>query len=310
MNRRGKRLMEDLDQEIQAHIELATQENIDRGMAPQEARYAALRKFGNVTRAKEDAREVWSVAWAEQLVQDIRFALRQLRKSLGFTVTAIITLAVGIGANTAIFSLTNQILLRDLPVPHAERLVILRSPGPNHGHTWGDVDQGAQSFSYPMYKDLRERATVFSGLLACRRVTVIVSGHGEAQVAHADLVSGNFFDTLEVQPELGRLFTPSNETAPGANTVAVLSFNYWSRQFGADPSIINKPLTVNGVPLTVVGVARKGFYGVQIGSTPDIFIPVTMKAQMAPSPNQTLEDRTDRWLPVMGRLKPGTTLAH
>src|SRR5213080_1796776 len=184
------------------------------------------------------------------------------------------------------------------------------SPGPNHGHTWGDVDQGAQSFSYPMYKDLRERATVFSGLLACRRITVTVSGHGETQAAHADLISGNFFQTLEVQPVLGRLFASSDETAPGANTVAVLSYSYWSRQFGADPSILNKPLAVNGIPLTVVGVARKGFYGVQIGLTPDLFIPVTMKAQMAPNPNQRLEDRTDHWLPVMGRLKPGTKVAR
>jgi predicted permease len=228
-----------------------------------------------------------------------------LRKSPSFTSVAVLTLALGVGANTAIFSLTDQILLRALPVPHPEQLVILRSPGPNHGHTWSDVDEGAQSFSYPMYKDLQERSTVFSGLLACRAATVNVSGHGETQAAHADLVSGNFFETLEVQPALGRLFIPSDETAPGANTVAVLSYAYWSRKFGADPSILNQPLTVNGVPLTVVGVTRKGFYGVQIGSTPDIFIPVTMKAQMAPNMLQKLEDRTDHWLPVMGRLKPG-----
>ena len=113
-----------------------------------------------------------------------------------------------------------------------------------------------------------------------------------------------------MQPALGRLFTPSDETSPGANPVVVLSYGYWSRQFGADPSILSKPLTVNGVPLTVVGVTRKGFYGVQVGSTPDIFIPVTMKAQMAPNMLQTLEDRTDHWLPVMGRLKPGITLAR
>jgi predicted permease len=233
-----------------------------------------------------------------------------LRKSPGFAAVAVLTLALGIGANTAIFSLTDQILLRELPVPHPAQLFILRSPGPNHGHTWGDVDQGAQSFSYPMYKDLRERATLFSGLLACRRITVNVSGHGETQAAHADLVSGNFFETLEVQPALGRLFMPGDETASGANPVAVLSYSYWSRQFGADPSILNKPLTVNGIPLTAVGVARKGFYGVQIGLAPDLFIPVTMKGQMAPNPNQTLEDRTDQWLPVMGRLKPGMTVAR
>jgi len=245
--------------------------------------------------------------WLHSLFSDCCFALRQLRKSPGFTAVAVLTLALGIGANTAIFSLTDQILLRELAVPHPEQLVILRSPGPAHGHTWSDVDNGAQSFSYPMYKGLRERTTVFSGLLACREATVNVSGHGDTQAAHADLVSGNFFETLGVQPALGRLFTLNDETAPGANTVAVLSYGYWSRKFGADPSVLNKPLTVNGVPLTVVGVARKGFYGVQVGSAPDIFIPVTMKTQMAPNMLLTLEDRTDHWLPVMGRLKPGIT---
>src|SRR5204862_324410 len=165
--------------------------------------------------------------FVETCWQDLHYSVRMLRKSLGFAAVAVLTLALGIGANTAIFSLTDQILLRELPVPHPEQLFILRSPGPNHGHTWGDVDQGAQSFSYPMYKDLRERATVFSGLLACRRITVNVSGHGETQAAHADLVSGKFFQTLEVQSALGRLFMPGDETAPGANTVAVLSYSYW-----------------------------------------------------------------------------------
>src|SRR5215467_15188327 len=299
-----KRKTSDFRDEIEAHLQTETERLREQGLSEADAQAAARRAFGNVTQAQERFFESRRWLWWDHLSQDIPFAFRMLRKSPGFTAVAVLTLALGIGANTSIFSLTNQILLRDLPVPHADRLVILRSPGPNHGHTWGDVDQGAQSFSYPMYKDLRERATVFSGLLACRRTTVNVFGHGETQSAHADLVSGNFFDTLEVQPELGRLFTPGDETAPGANTVAVLSYAYWSRKFDADASILNKTLTVNGVPLTVVGVTRKGFYGVQIGLTPDLFIPVTMKAQMAPNPNQRLEDRTDHWLPVMGRLKP------
>src|SRR5437588_1335922 len=301
---------QELDDELRDHLERKTQEYVAQGMTQEEAHRRVRIDLHGIEQTKEKCRDARRVNWIQDLIQDLRFGLRMLRKSPGFTIVAVLTLALGVGANTAIFSLTDQILLRDLPVPHPEQLVILRSPGPNHGHTWGDVDQGAQSFSYLMYKDLRERATVFSGLLACRRITVNVSGHGETQAAHADLVSGNFFETLEVQPALGRLFMPGDETASGANTVAVLSYAYWSRKFGADPAILNKPLTVNGVPLTVVGVTRKGFFGVQIGLTPDLFIPVTMKAQMAPNPNQTLEDRTDRWLPVVGRLKPGMTVAR
>src|SRR5205807_952461 len=300
----------ELDDELGAYLEMEAAEKMRQGISRKDALREVRLERGSLEVTKELVRSGGWEIFVETCWQDLHYSVRMLRKSPGFAAVAVLTLALGIGANTAIFSLTDQILLRDLPVPHPEQLFILRSPGPNHGHTWGDVDQGAQSFFYPIDKDLRERATVFSGLLACRRITVNVSGHGETQAAHADLISGNFFQTLEVQPVLGRLFASSDETAPGANTVAVLSYSYWSRQFGADPSILNKPLTVNGVPLTVVGVTRKGFYGVQIGSTPDIFIPVTMKAQMAPNMLQKLEDRTDHWLPVMGRLKPGITLAR
>jgi putative ABC transport system permease protein len=241
---------------------------------------------------------------------DIRYALRMLAKNAGFTAVAVITLALGIGANTAIFSFTDQILLRSLPVPNPRQLVVLRSPGPQNGHCWSDIDGCAQSFSYPTYKALREHATVFSGLLVYRDIDVNVSGHGATESAHASLVSGNYFETLELQPALGRVFTQNDETAPGANPVVVLSYGYWARQFGADPSILNKPLVVNGVSLTVVGVARKGFAGMQIGETPDMFVPVSMKSQMMPTEGHPLEDRSDFWLPVIGRLKPGISLVR
>lgn len=244
------------------------------------------------------------------LMQDIRYGLRMLAKAPAFTAIAILTLALGIGANTAIFSFTDQVLLRTLPVPNPQQLVVLRSPGLHNGHTWGDIDDGAQSFSYPMYKALRERATVFSGLLAYRDIDVNVAGHGAMQSAYGALISGNYFQALEVQPALGRVFTSDDETASGANPIAVLSYGYWTRQFGADPSILNKPLIVNGVPLTVVGVARKGFDGIELGELPGIFIPVTMKAQMMPTEGHALEDHSDFWLPVVGRLKPGISLAR
>ena len=302
----------ELDEELRAHLTLMIDQKIAEGMDPEKARRAARIELGGVEQVKERVREARPGAWIDTVLRDIRFGLRMLRKNPGFTAVAVLTLAFGIGANTAIFSFTDQVLLRDLPVPDPEQLVVLRSPGPglSTGHCWSDIDNCAQSFSYPMYRELRERATVFSGLLAYRQIDVNVSGDGVTQTAHGELVSGNFFQALEVPPALGRVFTPDDETAPGANPVAVLSYGYWTRQFGADPSVLNKPLVVNGVPLTVVGVARKGFFGAEIGSTPDIFIPVTMKAQMAPNAIQKLEEPNDRWLPVMARLKPGISLAR
>ncbi|HEY9433309.1 MAG TPA: ABC transporter permease [Blastocatellia bacterium] len=241
--------------------------------------------------------------------QDLRYGARMLLKNPGFTVIAVLTLALGIGANTAIFSLTDQILLRRLPVERPEELVVLRSPGPKGGHVWSDGDDAA-SFSYPMYKDLRDRgANVFSGLLARFAIPLSVAGAGQTERADGELVSGNYFEILGVRPALGRVFSQEDDRAPGAHQVVVLSHAYWTRRFGADPAILNKSLTVNGNPMTVIGVSREGFRGVQVGQTPDVFIPMMMKAQMIPN-SRGLDDRRDYWLAIMGRLKPGMSRAQ
>jgi putative ABC transport system permease protein len=239
------------------------------------------------------------------LWQDLRFGFRMLAKTPGVTAIAILTLALGIGANTAIFSLTDQILLRALPVSHPEQLVVLRSPGPFSGSTWADGDS-AMSFSYPMYKDLRDHVPAFSGLIAKFSVDLSVAGQGRTERTQGELVSGNYFQVLGVRSVLGRVLSADDETAPGANPVMVLSYPYWMRQYGGDAGILNKQLSVNGTDLTVVGVAQPGFYGVQVGSVPDMFIPVTMKAQMTPNWNG-LPDHSTRWLAILGRLKSGDT---
>ena len=241
--------------------------------------------------------------------QELRYGARMLLKNPGFTVIAVLTLALGIGANTAIFSLTDQILLRRLPVERPEELVVLRSPGPRGGYVWSDGDDAA-SFSYPMYKDLRDRgANVFSGLLARFAIPLSVAGAGQTERADGELVSGNYFEILGVRPALGRVFSREDDRAPGAHQVVVLSHAYWTRRFGADPAILNKSLTVNGNPMTVIGVSREGFRGVQVGQTPDVFIPMMMKAQMIPN-SRGLDDRRDYWLAIMGRLKPGMSRAQ
>jgi putative ABC transport system permease protein len=241
----------------------------------------------------------------EALFQDLRFSFRMLFKNPGFTAVAVLTLALGIGANTAIFSLIDQILLRLLPVERPGELVILRSPGPNPGHTWSDSDDTA-FFSYPLYKDLRERNTVLTGLLARFPGSLNVSGGGQTERANGELVSGNYFEVLGVRPALGRVLTLSDESAPGADTVAVLSYGYWTRRFGADRDILNKVLIINGAPLTLVGVSNPGFSGVQIGRLTDLFIPITMKAQMTPNWDG-LNDRKDHWVAVLGRMRSGMT---
>ena len=244
----------------------------------------------------------------ETLWQDIKFGARTLIKNPMFTAVALATLALGIGANTTIFSLTDQVLLRNLPVDHPEELVILRSPGDKSGRTSSDGD-GAASFSYPMYKDLRDRSDVLAGVLARYSVSLSVAGQGQTERVSGELVSGNYFQLLGVAPAYGRDFTQADETAPGANPVAMLSYGFWKRRFGGDASVLNKTLQVNGSPLTVVGVTPQSFTGVQIGSTPDVFVPITMKSEMTPNWDN-LDVPSDYWLAIIGRLRPGSTAAR
>jgi predicted permease len=240
--------------------------------------------------------------------QDIRFGARMLAKHPGFTAIAVLTLALGIGANTAIFSLINQILLRRLPVQNPGELVILRSPGSHHGHTWSDGDD-AQSFSFPMYKRLRETNQAFSGLLARFAIPVTIASQGQTERGGGELVSGNYFEVLGVRAALGRLFSLDDDKVPGAQPVAVLSHAYWTRRFGANPSILNQTLLVNNTELNVVGVAQAGFTGIQVGQSADVFVPFMMKAQMTPERNG-LDDWNDSYLAIMGRRKPDLSLAQ
>jgi len=242
----------------------------------------------------------------QNLTQDVRYGIRMLVKNPGFTLVAVLTLALGIGANTAIFSLTDQVLLRALPVRNPDQLVIVSALGFKTGHVSSDSDD-SNSFSYPQYKDLRDRAPAFSGLLARFGLSLNVAANGQTERASGELVSGNYFDVLGVRPTLGRVLSSSDETVPGANPVAILSYGYWSRRFGSNPEILNQPLTVNGTSLTVVGVAQPGFTGVQIGRTTDLFAPMSMKPQMTPGWDG-LSARNDAWLNIIGRLKPGFTL--
>jgi predicted permease len=240
------------------------------------------------------------------LFQDLRYALRTFTKSPGFSAVAVLTLALGIGANAAIFALVDRVLIRPLPVRDPERLVLLRSPGPSQGNTWSDDDE-ATSFSYPMYRDLAERSTVFDGLIGELPFQASVAARGETETSAGELVTGNYFSVLGVPPARGRVLTPADDRSPGGHPLTVLSHAYWSRRFGADPSVVGQAIRVNDQLLTVVGVAAPFFQGIQAGRRADLFVPMMMKAQMTPGWNG-LDDPKSYWLQMVGRLKPGRSL--
>src|SRR3981189_2884481 len=201
------------------------------------------------------------------LWQDVRYGLRMLAKNPGFTAIAVLTLALGIGANTAIFSLLNQILLRQLPVKDPEELVLLRAPGVRTGHIWSDGDD-SESFSYPIYKGLRDNNPVFEGIFGRFAFSASIGSRGKTERGSGELVTGNYFEVLGVRPALGRVLGQQADRAPGAHPVAVLSHAYWLRQFGGDPGVLNQTLLVNNTEMTVVGVAQAGFAGVQVAQAP------------------------------------------
>jgi len=240
----------------------------------------------------------------DTLWQDVRYGLRMLAKNPGFTAVAVLTLALGIGANTGIFSVMRQVLLQRLPVPHPEQLVLLYGPGPKSGHVSSDEGDGSESFSYPMYVDLRDHNSVFAGLAAKANYPVGVAFRGQTERADAEIVSGNYFETLGVRPALGRLLQPSDTVAEGSNPVVVLGYGYWKKHFASDPGVLNQALLVNNQLMTVVGIVQPGFDGIQLGRIPDVYIPVTMKPVITPAWNG-LTDHKDYWIKLIARLKPG-----
>src|ERR1700730_4648213 len=240
------------------------------------------------------------------LWQDVRYGLRMLAKHPGFTAIAVLTLALGIGANTAIFSLLNQILLRQLPVKNPGELSILRSPGPKSGHVWSDGDD-SEIFSYPLYKGLAKNTSVFDGVIARYSFSASISNHGQTDLGSGELVSGNYFQTLGVGAAVGRVLMPEDDVVPGGHPVVVLSHAYWAQHFGADASVLNKTVLVNNTELTIVGVSQSGIAGIQVGQTPNLFVPMMMKGQMTPIRNG-LDDWNDSWLAILARRKPGVSL--
>jgi predicted permease len=240
------------------------------------------------------------------LLQDVRYGLRMLAKNPGFTCIAILTLALGIGANTAIFSLLNQVLLRRLPVRNPDELVILKSPGPKRGHVWSDGDD-SEIFSYPLYKGLAKNSAVFDGVVARFSFEASIASHGQTERGSGELVTGNYFDVLGVRPVLGRVLSPADDDVQGAHPVLVLSHAYWARHFGGDAGVLNQAILVNNTEMTIVGVAQAGFSGIQVGQTPDIFVPMTMKGQMTPIRNG-LDDWNDSFLAVLARRKPDVSI--
>lgn len=230
---------------------------------------------------------------------DVRYALRAFRRAPLFTGVAILSLAFGIGANTAIFTLLDQILLRLLPVKHPEQLVLLTMHGAHYGSNWG-----SNAISYPMYKDFRDNNQVFSGMF-CRFPLFATLGYGNrTERVSTELVSGTYFPVLGVGATLGRTFTPDDDRIPGGHPLVVLSYSFWQSRFASDRSIIGKTLVINGRNMTLLGVAQPGFDGVELGFPSKVFIPMMMKAQMTPFWDG-LKDRRQRWVNAFGRLKPG-----
>ncbi|WP_245631980.1 ABC transporter permease [Edaphobacter aggregans] len=239
-------------------------------------------------------------------MNDLRYALRQLRRAPVFTLTAVLTLALGVGANTAIFSLLDQALLRALPVREPERLVYLQGTGHAwNGHTSNHGGGEESYFSYPMYRDLRDKDSAFEALAGTTKTTVDLTRNGASEFAEAELVTGDYFTMLGVRPALGRVFTQAEDQQKDAAPVAVVSFNYWRAHMNSDPSVVGETTSLNNHPFRIIGVAAAGFRSAVWGESPAMFVPMTMIDQVIPGQGRRLTDHTDRWMNIIGRLKEG-----
>ncbi|MPZ17644.1 MAG: FtsX-like permease family protein [Luteitalea sp.] len=305
---RRRQLDHELDEELQDHIEQQIAEQIAKGLTPEQARTVVLRAFGGVERRKEECRDMRHTQVVEQLWRDSRFAGRSLLKSRSFTAVALLSLALGIGANTAIFTLVDQIVLRLLPVKNPRELVQLRVEGGRFGGNEGD---GLHTFSHPTYLALRDQNTVFSGLTGQVLQSASLLGEDRNEQVRIGLVAGNFFQVLGVQPRLGRLLTPADDKVRNGHPVVVLQYNLWQNRFAGNRGIVGSTIRLNGSPFTVVGVTAPGFEGTDAVVPTQMWAPVMMRPTITPDWSATwdqLDNERSAWLYLFGRLKPGVTM--
>ena len=289
----------DYREELDAHLEMEVRENLDRGMSPQEARQAALRTFGNALAVRQQLAEARPLHFWQTLSQDVRYGARLLKRSPGLTATIVFTLAVGIGANAAIFSLVEAVLLRMLPVREPQSLVIVRALS----------RQGARdSFSHTDYEWLRDHNRAFSAMSASAVWKMSLDAGGRKERVTAELVSGNYFTLLGVEPAAGRMITVDDDHQ--GRLIAVLSHAFWQRSFAGRDDALGRSLRLDGASLTIVGVAPQGFEGEFAGSPPDFWLPLGVQPAFAGAGGSTLHIRNVSWLDVMARLRPGVTAAQ
>jgi predicted permease len=301
---RRNQLDDELDEELRSYLESLEDEKMQAGMDRDEAYRAARREMGGVDQVRQSVRDIRAGVSLDRLAQDIRYGIRTLAKNPGFSLVAVATLALGIGANTAMFSLLDQVVLRLLPVSHPERLVIVRETGNHYGNTYG-----ANTISWPMFEDLRDNNHVFTGMF-CRFATTVNLGYGD-RAAHvtAELVSGSYFPELGVGAALGRTIAPDDDAVPDSQPVVVLSYSFWRSYFNGDRTIVGRTIDLNSQPMTVIGVAQPGFDGVELGNPAKVFVPIMMKTEMTPH-SDGLKDRRRRlsWVTAYGRLKPSVNV--
>jgi macrolide transport system ATP-binding/permease protein len=319
---RPHQIAADLEEEMRLHMDLRAQQHAESGTSPDEARYAAQRQFGNTLQLKEAGRDVWGWASLERLFQDLRYGWRTLRKNPLFAAMAVLSLALGIGANTAIFSFMDAILMRGLPVHHPGELVILNWHTKDfpavvhgmHGSWYNDPQIGWNSGDYPFpaFELLRTSNSALSsmfGFADAGRLNLNVQG--QADLVDGELVSGNFFSSLGVRPAAGRLITEEDDRA-GATPVVVISHNYWRRRFAEGNDAIGRSILLNRTTFRIAGVCAPDFSGVNPADAPDLFIPLHAAPLLAEDPQDDAQgrffDKNFYWLEIMGRLRPGTSI--
>src|SRR5215831_3660433 len=300
---RRSRREKDLDREIQSHLDLEVEEQRESGVPDQAARYAAIRQFGNPTLIREVVREMWGWSSFERTWQDIRYAVRSLCKTPGFTIAAVGSLALGIGANTAIFSLLNAVVLRLLPVAEPQQLVQFTytapGPPPNNWNSW---------FGYPQYERFSSRTTTLSGVFGgVGPGSVNVGYRGTAGLAQSSSYTDNFFSVHGVTPQYGRFFAAGEDRADAS--VVILSDRYWRNRFAADPSLVGATITLNQLPFTVIGITPPEFTGITIGSGSDLWVPLHALDRFQPDRTRWTASFTS-WMLIAGRLRPGVSLAQ